>query len=139
MSTAEDIEKFSWMLDGLVKGTEGIVGAIAVSSDGFMLACSEALPEETADQFAAIVSGLNSLTKGAAACFGNSSVEQIIVEMDRHFAIVSRMNTASVIAVVADRTGSLGTIGHEMRGFVQRSGELLSPEVITEMKNALVR
>ena len=58
---------FGWLLNSFVHETTGVDHALAVSADGIKLAASNGLTGAIVDQFAAIASGLSSLTHGAAA------------------------------------------------------------------------
>ena len=58
MSVTEDASQFNWMLNNFVKDTSGVTDAVAVSSDGLLMAMSNTLDPAGADQVAAIISGL---------------------------------------------------------------------------------
>ena len=66
--TSPAATEFSWMLERFVRDTVGVTDAIAVSSDGLTLASATATTAETVERLAAIVSALESLTRGVAGC-----------------------------------------------------------------------
>ncbi len=136
MSQSES-EQFSWLLDNFVTATVGVEDALAVSADGIKLAASEGLPTATADQFGAITSGLASLTLGAARCFAEDVVHRVIIEMDRSYLLIVNITHGSVLGVVARKDADIGLVAYEMTVFAERAGRVLTPELISELKNTL--
>ncbi len=130
-------EEFSFLLDNFVEDTHGVDDALAVSADGIRLAVSDGLPEAMADQFGAITSGLASLTLGAARCFSEDNVHRVIIEMDRSYLLIVNMTHGSVLGVVARKDADIGLIAYEMTLFAERTGRVLTPDLITELKNTL--
>ncbi len=132
-----DTEEFSFLLDKFVENTFGVEDALAVSADGIRLAVSDGLPEAMADQFGAITSGLASLTLGAARCFAEDNVHRVIIEMDRTYLLIVNMTYGSVLGVVARKDADIGQVAYEMTLFAERAGRVLTPDLITELKNTL--
>ena len=97
---SEEARSFSWLLNGFVEKTAGVTDAVAVSSDGLLMAMSSNLSRAGAEQLAAIISGLVSLGNGAAGCFGFEGLEQVIVTMRRGFLFVSSISDGSCIGVI---------------------------------------
>ena len=86
MSTlSTEAANFSWLLGNFVKSVPGVRHTLVVSADGLLMAMSEELDRTQGDQLAAIVSGLSSLTRGAARQLSAGEVRQMIVEMDDLF------------------------------------------------------
>ena len=139
MSTAlsTEAQNFGWLLSSFVRDTNGVNNAIGVSSDGLLMAVSEGLDRSTADQFAAITSGLTSLAAGAARCFSFNTVEQVIVEMDGGYLFVSRISDGSALGVLAGKDCDIGLVGYEMTLLVERVGSVLTPELIQELRSSL--
>ena len=54
---SEEARSFSWLLNGFVEKTAGVTDAVAVSSDGLLMAMSSSLTRASAEQLAAIISG----------------------------------------------------------------------------------
>lgn len=136
MSTS-DSQQFSFLLDNFVSETVGVEDALAVSADGIRLAMSDGLPEEMADQFGAITSGLASLTLGAARCFAEDNVHRVIIEMDRSYLLIVNMTHGAVLGVVARKDADIGLVAYEMTLLAERAGQVLTPDLIAEMKNTL--
>ena len=70
-----DMDDLNWLLSQFVASTAGVTEAIAVSSDGLLLAGSAGPDRENIEQMAAVTAGLGSLTRGAAEMFGMRAVE----------------------------------------------------------------
>ena len=70
-----------WLLNNFADQIGGIAHVVAVSADGLLLAASRALPEDRADQLAAIAAGVVSLTQGTSRYFNGGSVLQTIIEI----------------------------------------------------------
>jgi predicted regulator of Ras-like GTPase activity (Roadblock/LC7/MglB family) len=130
-------ESFHWLMNNFVTGTDGVAHALAVSADGIKLCASEALPLSSADQFAAITSGLSSLTMGAAHCFGEKTVERVMIEMGNSFLLIAHITHGAVLGVIAQKGADIGAIAYSMTVFSERAGAVLSPVLIDQLKNSL--
>jgi uncharacterized protein len=128
----------NWMLSNFVETTAGVEQAIAVSSDGLLMAISSNLERSSADKMAAVVTGMRSLSDGAARVLNKGGLNQVIVEMAGAYLFVSAISGGSAIGVVSSRNCDLGLVGYEITVLVSRFATQLTPELIAEMKNALV-
>jgi predicted regulator of Ras-like GTPase activity (Roadblock/LC7/MglB family) len=130
--------RFSWLLERFVADTVGVTDTIAVSSDGLLLAAATTTAPENVERFAAIVSGLNSLTLGAADCFGQDGVVQVVIEMTDRFLFIARISEGSCLGVVAERSCDVGFVAYEMTLLVDRAGKVLTPDLVQELQNLLI-
>jgi predicted regulator of Ras-like GTPase activity (Roadblock/LC7/MglB family) len=128
---------FSWLLGNFVKSVPGVRHTLVVSADGLLMAMSEELDRTSGDQLAAIVSGLASLTRGAARQLQAGAVCQSIVEMDRLFMFTTSVSDGSVLAVVAEATCDVGLVGYEMTLLVSRAEQTMTPQLVSEMRATL--
>ncbi len=128
----------NWMLSNFVESTAGVEQAIAVSSDGLLMAISSNMERASADKMAAVVTGMRSLSDGAARVLAKGGLNQVIVEMAGAYLFVSSISGGSAVGVVAGRNCDLGLVGYEITVLVSRFATQLTPELIAEMKNALV-
>jgi predicted regulator of Ras-like GTPase activity (Roadblock/LC7/MglB family) len=104
----------SWLLSNLVDRVPHTRSVVLLSSDGLKRAVS-GLDVESAEQLAAIASGLFSLSRGAGLKFGgNETVRQVIVELDDTLLFVASAGSGSVLAVLAGREADAGVLGYEM-------------------------
>lgn len=116
-----------WLIDDLTRRVPDIAHVVLVSADGLLLTRSSGFPPDRADQLAAISSGLNSLTQGAARCFGATSVHQTLVEMDQGYLFVMSVSEGSCLAALASTTCDLGLVGYEMSLLIAKVSTALTP------------
>lgn len=128
---------FNWLLVNFVRNTSGVHETIAVSSDGFLLASSSNSSRPGVEQFAAIISGVTSLTNGAGHLLDCGHVEQVVIEMERGLLFVSSISDGSALGVLASKDCDMGLIGYEMTLLLDRVGSVLTPVLISELKNAI--
>jgi predicted regulator of Ras-like GTPase activity (Roadblock/LC7/MglB family) len=110
---------------------------LVVSADGLLMAMSDELDRTQGDQLAAIVSGLASLTRGAARQLDAGEVRQAVVEMDDLFLFTTSISDGSVLAVAADAACDVGMVGYEMTLLVSRAETTMTPALVTEMRSRL--
>ncbi len=131
---ANDID---WMLNRFVEETPGVLCTQTVSADGMDLAHSTAMTQMQADQMGAIASGLASLTESAAESFGILPVVRQVIEAAGGWILITRISSRASLMVLAEHSADLGLVGYEMSRLADQAGEVLSPEVINELKNSL--
>ena len=134
MTTAtEELDNFSWLVEDFVSRVAGVAHAIVVSADGLLLASSDRLPHDRAEQLAAVSSGLVSLNLGAARCFEAGEVKQTVVEMERGYLVLMSISDGSCLAVLAAPNCDIGLIGYAMTRLVERVGLQLTPEIRAQL------
>lgn len=129
-----DDRDLDWVLTNFAERIPGTKSAIVVTTDGLVLAISERIERDIADQLAAITSGLASLTAGAAKCFKAGPVNQLIVEMEGGYLFVTAISDSSALAVMCDPNCDIGLIGYEMSLLVARIGQVLTPALRAELQ-----
>ncbi|MFI7011001.1 roadblock/LC7 domain-containing protein [Streptomyces sp. NPDC050145] len=139
VDTRGDSQTFNWLLANFVRHTDGVRDAVAVSSDGLLIAVSDGLGRTEADHLSAIVSGLSSLARSASKRYGFDGVKLIMIEMGRGFLLVSAIRDGSCLGVLADSSGELGLVGYEMAVLAERAGDLLNPMLIADLRETLPR
>src|SRR6185437_6274071 len=114
LETHTDLHQFNWLLANFVRGTDGVRDAVAVSSDGLLIAMSEGLDRTSADRLAALVSGLSSLARSASRNYDFDGLKLIMIEMKRGFLLVSAIEGGSCVGVIADSNCDVGLVGYEI-------------------------
>lgn len=137
MSLHPDVNQFGWLLGNFVRKTDGVREAVAVSSDGLLIAGSDGLTRTEADHLAAIVSSLASLARSASRRYDFHGLKLIMIEMNRGYLLVSAIAGGSCLGVVADGECDLGLIGYEMSLLKERFGPLMTPALISEFRQQL--
>ncbi len=134
-----DAQRFNWLLGNFVHNTDGVTDAVAVSSDGLLLAASAGLDRTSADQLAAIVSGITGLARGASRRFGFAGLRLVMIEMVGGFLVVSAVSDGSWFGVLLSENCDVGLVGYEMSVLAERTAAVLTPQLVTELKNGLTR
>jgi predicted regulator of Ras-like GTPase activity (Roadblock/LC7/MglB family) len=119
--------EYGWLINDFASRVPGVAHAVAVSADGLLLAASDDLASDRADQLAAVACGLVSLADGAAQCFDAGNVNETIVEMDGGTMLLMSISDGSSLVALADPAEDVGQIAYEMALLVDRVGRTLTP------------
>lgn len=139
VDTHRNPRTFHWMLANFVRTTDGVRDAVAVSSDGLLIAMSPGLDRGEADHLAAVVSGLVSLCRGAARRYQMDTFDHLLVQMRDGFVLVSSVADGSCVGVLAEGGADAGLVGRELADLTERAGAVLNPGLIEELRDALPR
>jgi predicted regulator of Ras-like GTPase activity (Roadblock/LC7/MglB family) len=116
-----------WLVSNFARDIVGVVHAVLVSADGLLMATSEDLPQERAEQLAAVTSGLASLSSGAARLFDGGPVLQSVVEMENGYLLLMSVGDGSHLATLTAASCDIGQVGYEMAVLVSRVGSMVEP------------
>ncbi len=128
-----------WLMEDLVTRVPAIQAALAVSSDGLLMARSSTLDRVGSEHLAAVVAGFRSLGDGAAPVLGVGQPEQVVLVASEGFLVVSAVGQGSALGVVASKPCDLGLIGYELALTATRIGAALTPTLMTELKRSVLR
>ena len=120
-------QDLSWLVTDFTLRVADVAHAIVVSADGVPLALSEGIPEQAAEQLAAITSGLASLIQGAARIFEAGPPTQALVDMQGGLMLIKAVSDGSTLAVLAAPDCDTDLVSYEMSRLVEAVGEALSP------------
>ncbi|WP_335977572.1 MULTISPECIES: roadblock/LC7 domain-containing protein [Streptomycetaceae] len=138
-----------WLLANFVDEVPGVRSVAVVSSDGLLLLSSEpdpvaprpaAGPARVSDvrmDLAAVVSGLASLTIGAARLMDGGRVRQTTVAMQDGMLFVMSISDGSLLGVHASADCDLSVIAYHMALFVGRAGHVLTPALRGELRQVM--
>lgn len=136
-----------WLLTDLVEEVPGVNSVAVVSSDGLLLLSSEPGAESPQDRpkgprgasadLATIVSGLGSLTTGAAELMDGGAVKQTMVAMEHGSVFVMAISDGSLLGVHATPDCDMSVVAYHMALFVGRAGHVLTPEVRSELRQSM--
>jgi predicted regulator of Ras-like GTPase activity (Roadblock/LC7/MglB family) len=129
---------FNWLLTSFVEGTSGVTLAVAVSSDGLLMAMSNSIDRATAEQLSAIIAGMASLGHSTARCFGLGGLDQVIIALEGGFLFVSSVSDGSSLGVLASRGCDIGSVGYQIGLLVERAGSVLTPALVAELKESVL-
>lgn len=125
--TATD-NNLNWLVSKFVEEVTDAAHAILVSADGLLMAESQSIPGERAEQVAAVSSGLASLAVGAARLFDGGAVLQTVVEMERGYLMLMSVGDGSNLTVLTVEDADIGQVGYEMALLVERVGRMVQAE-----------
>jgi predicted regulator of Ras-like GTPase activity (Roadblock/LC7/MglB family) len=123
-------QNFAWLISDFARTADGVTHAVAVSSDGLLIAASDGLSRDLADHLSAVVSGIVSLTQNAADTYGFRGMKLVMVEMLDGFMMVNHMRDGSCLGVLAEDGCDIGLVGYEMAVLADRAGALLTPQLV---------
>jgi predicted regulator of Ras-like GTPase activity (Roadblock/LC7/MglB family) len=129
------VQNFGWLISEFTRTADGVTDAVAVSSDGLLMAASEGLTRDLADHLSAVVSGISSLAQNAAATHGFSGMKLVMIEMFGGFLMVGRIRDGSCLGVLAADGCDIGLIGYEMAVLADRAGDLLTPQLVSHLQS----
>lgn len=117
-----------WLLENLVGNTHGAVHALVLSKDGLKLCHTAGLTVDKADQLAAIAAGVQALSHGASAEFGDGSggVRNSMTEFHGGILFIVEAGVGAHLAVIAAEDADVGLVGHNMDELVEQIGAFLT-------------
>lgn len=119
-------QNLAWLISDFARTADGVTHAVAVSSDGLLIAASDGLSRDLADHLSALVS----LTQNAADTYGFRGMKLVMIEMLDGFMMVNHMRDGSCLGVLAGEGCDIGLVGYEMAVLADRAGALLTPQLI---------
>lgn len=129
-----DAQNFNWLVSRFANDTAEVIAAIAVSSDGLLIAMSSALERSSADRLAAISSAILSLANGTSECYPLGQPDKVVIELTQGYLLVCTISVGCALGVLASKHASLGTIAYEMALFANRVSAVLTPRLIEELR-----
>ncbi|QGV78595.1 roadblock/LC7 domain-containing protein [Streptomyces ficellus] len=149
---SSEAKNLHWLLGNLVEEVPGVRSVAVVSSDGLLLLSSDPAdrgstaaagearsdgPRGAAADLATIVSGIGSLTIGAAKLMDGGSVKQTMVAMEEGSVFVMSISDGSLLGVHATPDCDMSVVAYHMALFVGRAGHVLTPELRSELRKSM--
>ncbi len=118
----------NWVVSKFIAEVPGTAHAVLVSADGLLMAASDRLPADRAEQVAAVSSGLASLAVGASRLFEGGPVLQTVIEMELGYLLLMSVGDGSNLAVLTQDSADIGQVGYEMALLVDRVGRMVQAQ-----------
>ncbi|MEU6840611.1 roadblock/LC7 domain-containing protein [Streptomyces sp. NPDC046716] len=146
---SSEARNLHWLLTNLVEEVPGLLSVAVVSSDGLLLLSSDpgrntetpsdhrGGPKGSSADLATIVSGVGSLTIGAAKLMDGGGVKQTMVAMEEGSLFVMSISDGSLLGVHATPDCDMSVIAYHMALFVGRAGHVLTPELRSELRQSM--
>ncbi|MET7603181.1 roadblock/LC7 domain-containing protein [Streptomyces avermitilis] len=149
---SREARNLHWLLTNLVEEVPGLLSVAVVSSDGLLLLSSDPGrnaearaglegrpkgPRGSSADLATIVSGIGSLTIGAAKLMDSGAVKHTMVAMDEGSVFVMSISDGSLLGVHGSADCDMSVVAYHMALFVGRAGHVLTPELRSELRKSL--
>ncbi|MEU1301349.1 roadblock/LC7 domain-containing protein [Streptomyces shenzhenensis] len=149
---SSEARNLHWLLTNLVEEVPGIQSVAVVSSDGLLLLSSDpghaaeareagetprGGPRGSAADLATVVSGIGSLTLGAAKLMDSGGVKHTMVAMDEGSLFVMSISDGSLLGVHGSADCDMTVVSYHMALFVGRAGHVLTPELRSELRKSM--
>ncbi|MGW1885183.1 roadblock/LC7 domain-containing protein [Streptomyces sp. NPDC001970] len=149
---SSEARNLHWLLGNVVEEVPGVRSVAVVSSDGLLLLSSDPAhnsapvpaararqdgPRGSSADLATIVSGIASLTVGAAKLMDGGGVKQTMVTMEEGSVFVMSISDGSLLGVHATADVDMSVVAYHMALFVGRAGHVLTPELRSELRKSL--
>src|SRR5256886_3505423 len=102
-----EAQNFNWLVARFAQETAGVIAAIAVSSDGLLVAMSAELERANADRLAAIRSAILSLSHGVSERYPLGEPHQVVIEPAQGYLLVCTISVGCALGVLATKQASL--------------------------------
>jgi predicted regulator of Ras-like GTPase activity (Roadblock/LC7/MglB family) len=151
---SSEARNLHWLLTNLVEEVPGLLSVAVVSSDGLLLLSSDPAdhapkeeekkkaptgPRGSAADLATVVSGIGSLTVGAAKLLDFGGVRQTMVAMEEGSLFVTAISDGSLLGAHAAPDCDMSVVAYHMALFVGRAGHVLTPELRSELRDSMDR
>ncbi|WP_369364442.1 roadblock/LC7 domain-containing protein [Streptomyces sp. CG4] len=147
---SSEARNLHWLLTNLVEEVPGIQSVAVVSSDGLLLLSSDPArtaafrekrpakgPRGSSADLATIVSGIGSLTIGAARLMEFGAVRHTMIAMEEGSLFVMSISDGSLLGVHGSAECDMSVVAYHMALFVGRAGHVLTPELRSELRKSL--
>ncbi|WP_433452475.1 roadblock/LC7 domain-containing protein [Streptomyces sp. CA-142005] len=147
---SSEARNLHWLLTNLVEEVPGIESVAVVSSDGLLLLSSDPGhteqsrrtrpakgPRGSSADLATIVSGIGSLTVGAAKLMDFGGVKHTMIAMEEGSLFVMSISDGSLLGVHGSAECDMSVVAYHMALFVGRAGHVLTPELRSELRRSL--
>nr|WP_156726062.1 roadblock/LC7 domain-containing protein [Streptomyces apocyni] len=156
---SSEARNLQWLLTNLVEDVPGLHSVAVVSSDGLLLLSSDPDTEQqhrtepssqgskgpkgpkgpkgSSADLATVVSGICSLTIGAAKLMDGGGVKQTVVAMAEGSLFVMAISDGSLLGVHARPDCDMSVVAYHMALFVGRAGHVLTPELRSELRQSM--
>jgi predicted regulator of Ras-like GTPase activity (Roadblock/LC7/MglB family) len=149
---SNEARNLHWLLTNLVEEVPGLQSVAVVSSDGLLLLSSDPGrnaearagrggspigPRGSSADLATVVSGIGSLTIGAAKLMDSGGVKHTMVAMDEGSLFVMSISDGSLLGVHGSADCDMSVVAYHMALFVGRAGHVLTPELRSELRKSL--
>ncbi|MFF4806177.1 roadblock/LC7 domain-containing protein [Streptomyces sp. NPDC001351] len=133
-SHSPEVSQFGWLVTNFTERVPHVAHAVVISADGLLLTVSDQLADRHAEQLSTIAAGAISLIQGAARCVDAGNALRTVIQMEHGIMLMMSIRDGSCLVVLAAPDCEVGQIAYEMTVLVDQVGEMLTPELRTELQ-----
>ncbi|MET7479073.1 roadblock/LC7 domain-containing protein [Streptomyces sp. NPDC005648] len=129
-----EVSQFGWLVTNFTERVPDVAHAVVISADGLLLTASDQLADDRAEQLSTIAAGAISLIQAAADCMDTGYALRTVIQMEHGNMLMMSIRDGSCLVALAAPDCEIGQIAFEMTVLVDQVGEMLTPELRTELQ-----
>ncbi|GAB2806296.1 roadblock/LC7 domain-containing protein [Streptomyces sp. NPDC054796] len=129
-----EVSQFGWLVTNFTERVPDVAHAVVISADGLLLTASDQLAPERAEQLSTIAAGAVSLVQAVADCMETGNALRTVIQMEHGNMLMMSIRDGSCLVALAAPDCEIGQIAYEMTVLVDQAGEMLTPELRTELQ-----
>ncbi len=130
-------KRVNWLMQNFVGACPGVEVALAVSTDGLLLAISSMTDRDEVDRLSAVITGLQALGEGGAQVSQKGNLNRVLLDMDGGYLVIATMSEGATLGVLTTDRADLGAVGYQMTVLIDRFAEHLTPDLLTHLKHTV--
>lgn len=134
-SQSPEVSQLGWLVTNFTERVPHVAHAVVISADGLLLTASDQLADGRAEQLSTIAAGAISLIQGAASCMDTGNALRTVIQMERGNMLMMSIRDGSCLVALAAPDCEIGQVAYEMTVLVDQVGEMLTPELRTELQH----
>ena len=141
---SREARNLHFLLTNLVEEVPGVQSVAVVSSDAERNAeareareAKPSGPRGSSADLATVVSGIGSLTLGAAKLMDFGATKHTMIAMEDGSLFVMSISDGSLLGVHGSADCDMSVVAYHMALFVGRAGHVLTPELRSELRQSL--
>jgi predicted regulator of Ras-like GTPase activity (Roadblock/LC7/MglB family) len=132
--TARDLQS---MINDVAVRVPDIMAVALASSDGLLVAASDAVDRDQGDELAAVACGLVSIVSGTTArMFAGDPVDYALAKLKERLLMVRPIADGSVLAVIAGASSDIATVDAKSAELSAWISQVLTPELRAELQQS---
>ncbi|MEU9454451.1 roadblock/LC7 domain-containing protein [Streptomyces sp. NPDC048277] len=129
-----EVSQFGWLVTNFTERVPDVAHAVVISADGLLLTASDQLADDRAEQLSTVAAGAISLIQAAADCMDTGNALRTVIQMEHGNMLMMSIRDGSCLVALAAPDCEIGQIAYEMTVLVDQVGEMLTPELRTELQ-----
>ena len=129
-----EVSQFGWLVTNFTERVPNVAHAVVISADGLLLTASDQLSDDRAEQLSTIAAVAISLVQAAAHCMDTGNALRTVIQMENGNMLMMSVRDGSCLVALAAPDCEIGQIAYEMTVLVDQVGEMLTPELRTELQ-----